>query len=179
MRIVDEVEGLYKIVEFDVFRITHKATFDMIPLELFAHIDSMDRVIHENDAISPAPMENVPRPWYMHKYQDDNLIVFHGTRFVDLYTHAHGIVESFMVTPNEIYKNGELVAKGSVLLVWPRGVFHRIQSGNQGSASLNVAVHYDGFDLKTNFDVYELDIQTGTHNVIHEGFRDQLMFSYE
>ena len=32
MKILDEVEGLYRIVQFDVFRKTHKATFDLIPL---------------------------------------------------------------------------------------------------------------------------------------------------
>ena len=133
----------------------------------------MDRVIHESEAISPASVGAIARPWYMHKFQDDNLIVFYGTRFVDIYTPAHGKVESFTVTPDEVYKNGVLLAKGGVLLIWPRNVFHRIRSGDLGSASLNVAVHYDGFDIRTNFDVYDLDVSTGEYHVIREGYKDQ------
>lgn len=60
------------------------------------------------------------------------------------------------------------------MLVWPRNVFHRIVSGEEGSASLNFALRYPGFDIDTNFSVYDLDAATGRHEVIREGRLDQM-----
>ena len=48
-------------------------------------IKGIDKVIHGPNSISPGPIENVKRPWYMHTHQDDNLMVLLGTRFVDIY----------------------------------------------------------------------------------------------
>ncbi|WP_199221438.1 hypothetical protein [Desulfonatronum sp. SC1] len=52
-------------------------------------------------------------------------------------------------------------------------MFHRITSGPEGSASLNFAVHYDGLDMRTNFNIYDVNTGTGEYSVIREGFRDQ------
>jgi hypothetical protein len=52
-------------------------------------------------------------------------------------------------------------------------VFHRIVSRALGSASLNLATHHEGFDLNTNFNVYDLDPRTGHFQCIREGRLDQ------
>ena len=59
------------------------------------------------------------------------------------------------------------------MLVWPRGVFHRITSGEEGSITINLATHYEGFDIKTNFNIYNLDTKTGDYTVFRDGFKDQ------
>ncbi len=174
MKILDEVKNLYKIIEFKTFRKTPNVIFDIIPMKLFSHISAMDRVIHESGAVSPGPVGEVERPWYMHHHQDDNLIVFSGQRYVELYNPEHGKIEKFTVTREKVHHGDELIGSGSVMLVWPRNVFHRIISGNEGSSSLNVAVHYEGFDIKNNFDIYSLDIKSGEHKVIRKGFEDQI-----
>ena len=172
-KVIDEVEGLYKIIQFNDFRKTPGVTFNIMPQDIFTRADSLDRVIHQYNAVSPGPIGDVERPWYMHLYQDDNLVVLYGTREVDIYTPAHGKLEHFTVTPNDVYKNGTLVAKGGAMLVWPKGVFHRIVSGEEGSASINLAIHYDGWDVKNNFNVYDVDLESGDYKVIREGFKDQ------
>lgn len=172
-QIIDEVKGLYQVIAFDTFRKTEGVAFDMIPMDAFDHIDSIDRVIHEHQAVSPAPTQNNPRPWYMHPYQDDNLIVLQGTRYVDIYSVEHGRVESFEVSPNQVIKNGEILHQGSCMLVWPHHVFHRIVSGKDGSASMNIAVHYEGYNIKDNFDIFDLNTETGEYKVAREGFKDQ------
>ncbi len=169
-----EVEGLYRIIPLRVLRRTPGVAFDLLPVEVFTRIDAIDRVIHEGGAVSPGPVGNVARPWYMHPSQDDNLIVLHGVRYVDIYAPAHGRVESFVVEPQRVFNGGEVIFDGPAMLVWPRGVFHRIRSSETlGSASLNLAVHYEGFDLATNFNVYDLDPETGKYRVIREGRLDQ------
>jgi len=55
----------------------------------------------------------------------------------------------------------------------PRGIFHRIVSGEEGSASLNFAVHYAGIDMRTNFNIYSLQQETGEFAVLREGYLDQ------
>jgi len=48
-----------------------------------------------------------------------------------------------------------------------------VRGDGRGSASLNLAVHHDGFDIRTNFSVYDLDPDTGQYRVIREGHLDQ------
>jgi hypothetical protein len=174
-RIIEEVPGLYKIIALKVFRKTQNVTFDFVPIDLLPRIDAIDRVLHESNATSPGPVGDVGRPWYMHPFQDDNLIVLYGSRHVEIYTQAHGKVERFTVTPHEIIKDGQVIFSGGAMLVWPTHVFHRIQSDEKGSASLNLAVHYEGFDIRTNFNIYDLNTSTGKYKVIREGHLDQTL----
>ena len=172
--IVKEEDQFYRIIKLTPFRRTPGVFFDFVPLDALARIDAIDRVIHERAAVSPGPVDGIEQPWYMHPHQEDNLIVLFGTRHVDIYARKHGRVESFVVTPNRIEHNGEVVCSEPAMLVWPRAVFHRIRSGPEGSASLNFAVHHEGFDLRTNFNIYDLDTETGKFRVLREGYKDQL-----
>lgn len=172
--VIDEIPGLYRIIPLQPFRHTPGVAFDIIPGDLFPRIDAFDRVVHEFGAISPGPVAGVERPWYMHPHQDDNLLILHGTRYVEIYSKAHGRVESFEATPSLIKQQGKIVYEGAAMLVWPCQVFHRISSSaTTGSASLNFAVHYDGFDIRTNFNIYDLDPATGEFRVIRAGHLDQ------
>jgi hypothetical protein len=172
--VAEEVPGLYRIVPLQVLRRTPHVSFDAVPASVLSAAGSIDRVLHERGAISPGPVGSVARPWYMHPYQDDNLLVLHGTRHVEIYTSAHGKIESFVVTPHTVEKDGKPLFDGPAMLVWPRYVFHRIMSDEvEGSASLNFAVHYEGFDIRTNFSIYDLNTETGEYHVIREGHLDQ------
>jgi hypothetical protein len=173
-RILTEIPGFYRIIALDVLRRTPGVFFECIPVSAFPRIDALDRVIHERGACSPGRVGDVERPWYMHPCQDDNLVVLHGIRYVDIYTPAHGRIESFTATPHRIEQDGMVLVDGPAMLVWPRGVFHRIRSCEKnGSASLNFAVHHEGFDIRTNFSVYDVDVVTGNYHVIREGHLDQ------
>jgi hypothetical protein len=172
--VLEEVAGLYRIVALRPLRRTPGVRFDMVLLGELLSIDAIDRVIHVGGAVSPGPVGDIERPWYMHTAQDDNLLVLHGRRYVDIYTPDHGRVEHFTVTSDKVLHNGELRHEGAAMLVWPRGVFHRIVSdAAEGSASVNLATHYDGFDIETNFSIYDLDVQTGTYHAIRKGGLDQ------
>ena len=171
---VAEVAGFYRILSLITFRRTQSVSFDVAPIAALPQINSIDRVMHQGGAVSPGPVEGVARPWYMHPHQDDNLLVLHGTRHVDIYSREHGRMESFEVTPDRIETGGILLHDGPAMLVWPRNVFHRIRSGSAGSASINLAVHYPGFDIRSNFNIYDLDPASGEFRVIREGFKDQI-----
>jgi hypothetical protein len=173
--IIAEIQGLYKVVALQPFRKTEGVSFDILPRNLVPKVDAVDRVIHKNRAVSPGPVGSISEPWYMHPHQDDNLIVLQGVRYVEIYTKAHGRIESFIITPERIEHNNRILYDGPGLLVWPRGVFHRIKSGEKGSASINLATHYEGIDMRTNFNIYDVDIGTGKFMVLREGYLDQTM----
>ena len=170
---IKEVEGLYSIVHLEVFRETKGVKFDIFPTEFITDIASMDRVIHESFAISPGSIMGVERPWYMHPHQSDNLVVLHGERHIDLYTKKHGKVENFVVSSDKIYQNGELVCDVPAVLIWPERVFHRVESKEQGSASINFAKRSKGFDIDTNFNIYDLNTTTGKFHLLRKGEEDQ------
>jgi hypothetical protein len=171
--IIEEVPGFYRIIALAKMRETPDVTFDVIPQKLIPRVDGIDRVYHRKDAVSPGPVNGVSQPWYMHFHQDDNLMVLHGARHVDIYVKSFGRILSFEVTPFEILKEGELIYSGPAMLVWPCGVFHRICSGADGSMSVNFATRYEGFDIKTNFNIYDLDPSTGEYRLLREGSMDQ------
>ena len=173
-KVIKEVEGLFKIVGLREFRKTEGVRFDIVPNEVFDNLSGIDRVIHKSSAVSPGSIEGVERPWYMHMGQYDNLIVLHGERHVDLYNVKHGQIENFIVRSDEIYHNGKLVTKEPAMLIWPPGVFHRVESKEEGSASLNFAVRTNSFDIDDNFSIYEVDTNKGEFKVIREGFKDQI-----
>ena len=173
--IIAEVPGFYKVIALQPFRKTEGVSFDILPKDLVPKVDAIDRVIHKHNAVSPGPVGDVQEPWYMHPHQDDNLMVLQGTRHVEIYTRAHGRIESFIITPEKLKHNGSILYDGPALLVWPRTVFHRIKSGEVGSASINIATHYEGIDMRTNFNIYDLDVEAGKFKVIREGHMDQSM----
>jgi len=171
-----EVPGLYHIIPLRLLRRTPGVTFDYLRLPDVGPVAALDRVMHVRSAVSPGPVGGVARPWYLHTHQVDNLMVLHGTRYVELYTPAHGRVERFTVKPDLILQEDRVLVEGGAVMGWPVGVFHRIVScEREGSASLNLAVHTPGFDLRTNFSVYDLDPATGASRVIREGYLDQPM----
>ena len=172
--ILEEVKGLYKIITLKEIRRTNKVKFDALDLNLIPHADAFDRVIHEPGAISPGAVGTIKRPWYMHPHQEDNLMVLHGTRYIDIYTLEHGKIETFTVTPEKVCRGDRICYTGAAMLVWPTNVFHRIRScTSQGSASVNFAIRFKGFDIKTNFNIYDLNTKTGKHRVIRKGHLDQ------
>ena len=85
---------------------------------------------------------------------------------------------SFIVTPDKVYKNNKLYFNAPAMLVWPSGIFHRIISGSEGSISVNFATRHQGFDIKTNFNIYDLDTNTGKFEIIRNGYEDQPDFDY-
>lgn len=172
--ILEEVKNLYKIITLKEIRRTDKVKFDALDVSQMPHIDGFDRVIHEPNAISPGCVGTVKYPWYMHPHQEDNLMVLAGTRYIDIYTPEHGEIEHFSVTADKVCRGNEICYTGAAMLVWPRNVFHRIRSCPQyGSASVNFAVRFEGFDIKTNFNIYDINADTGKFKVIRAGHLDQ------
>lgn len=171
--IVREVKDFYKVIKLKEFRKTEGVNFDVLSQSLVPKTDAIDRVIHQKGALSPGKVGSVEEAWYMHLYQEDNLFVLHGKRVVELYKTEYGKVEKFEITPNYIEHNGERILEGGGLITWSKNVFHRITSGDDGSSSINLATHYEGFDIETNFNIYDLNTQTGDYKLLREGYKDQ------
>ena len=170
---------MYRILPLRTLRRTAGVLFDEVSKSDIPKIDGIDRVIHSANGISPGPVGNIMRPWYMHKHQDDNLIVLQGERFIDIYCPNKKEKASFVITPEKVYKNGKLYCSQPAMVVWPAGIFHRIISGSNGSISLNFATRHDSFSLEDNFHIYSLDTDSGSFQVIRDGKLDQPDLTYK
>ena len=173
---------MYRLIPMRVLRRTSGVKFDeMVPSDI-PRIDGIDRVIHAPNSISPGPVEDttppIKRPWYMHTGQDDNLMVLQGTRYVDIYCPKKKHKSSFVITPDKVYKNNKLYYDGPAMIVWPAGIFHRIISGEEGSISVNFGTRTKNFDLETNFNIYDLCVETGNYRLMKDGSDDQPDFNY-
>ena len=173
---------MYRLVPLRTLRNTAKVKFhEMVPSDI-PKVHGVDRVLHEPYATSPGPVDDCPnpvrRPWYMHPSQDDNLLVLQGERFVDVYCPTLKELASFIVPPDKVYKNNKLYHDAPAMIVWPAGIFHRIVSGSEGSISVNFSTRVKGFDIKNNFNVYDLDVETGNFRTIRDGVDDQPDLSY-
>jgi hypothetical protein len=172
-KIIDQVESLFKLISLLRFRRTDRVTFDMAPGSIFGKIGAVDKVVHAPGAHSPGAVNGVARPWYMHPHQEDNLMVINGHRVVQLYTPKHGKIEEFEVYPDRVVRNGELICEGTTILNFPCGVFHRIVSSDRdGSISMNFAIHDAKFDLDDNFNIYDLNPDTGEYIMLRPGSKD-------
>ena len=171
--VIAEVENMFRVIPLQVFRKTEGVVFDLVNMDYLQEVDGIDRVIHAENALSPGTIGEVERPWYMHPHQEDNLLVLFGTRYVDLYTPDHGEIETFEITPHSIKRNGELIYDRGALLSTSVNVFHRIRTGEEGSASINFAVRDPEINMKTNFNIYKLDTNTDQFEVLKKGFKDQ------
>ena len=81
-------------------------------------------------------------------------------------------MEKFEVTAHNIKHDGKVIFKGAGILGWPKKVFHRIKSP-KGSISTNYAKHHKNFDLKHNFNIYDIDVKTNKHILVRDGYKDQ------
>ena len=171
--VLEEVPRFFRVVALNPFRRTPGVIFDNVPTKGLGGIDAIDRVIHESEATSPGPVDGVERPWYMHTHQDDHLVVLAGIRYVDIYRREYGGTESFEIGPNHVKKGGVIISGGPAMVVWPRGVFHRVRSPAGGSAAVNFAKHHSGMDITANFNIYDLDVETGEFRLVREGWKDQ------
>ena len=168
-----EEPRFWRIIKLRKFRRTEGVAFDIMPMQALPKIDGIDRVIHQKRALSPGSVGDIERPWYVHTHQEDNLIVLQGKRTAEVYTLEYKRIETFTVTPEYIEHNGKVVYEGPGMVVWPCNVFHRIATGDEGSASLNFALRYPGFDIDTAFNVYDLNTGTGEYKLLRKGSLDQ------
>lgn len=165
------IKNLVSIIPLQNFRTTPKVKFFNIKL-LFDKLSAIDYVIHHGKTYSPQLNNNSKHFWYMHTDQKDHLIVHQGIRIVELYSIKHGKIEIFEVSPEYIKHNGKIIYTGYALLSWPPYVFHRITSPS-GSISTNYAYHYIKFNKKSNFNIYDLNINTGKYSVVRDGYLDE------
>ena len=165
------IKNMCFIIPLKRLRNTPNVKFDIVP-EVIEELSSIDRVKHEPGALSPSIAGSNEWLWYLHPNQEDKLLVLGGKRLIELFTKEHGQVERFEVTPGYVKHNDKVVFKGPCILGWTTNVFHRVHSP-EGSISINFARHTEGFDIRTNFNIYNLNIESGEYFVAREGHRDQ------
>jgi hypothetical protein len=165
-----QIPGLYHLIPLHPRHAAPGIHLHDLKLADVGEVTTIERLIHGRGAVSPAPVGYVLRPWHMHTHQIDNLLVLHGTRYVELYWSAHGSVERFTLKPDLILHGDNVLFEGAAIFGCPTGVFHRVVScDREGSAALNLIVQRPGIDLRSNANLYDLDIASGQSRVVRAG----------
>lgn len=170
--IVKKIQWLFHIIPLKKLRNTDKVDFDV--MSLYQEFNWIDIVTHEPGAKSPWSAWWKENLWYMHTGQEDNLITLSWNRYVELYTKNHWKIERFEISHNRIKWNWEIVLEWPWILWWPTWVFHRNYSP-EGSVSMNFAVRDDKFNLDTEFNIYDLDVETWKFKVQRLWKLDQII----
>ena len=170
--IIYKKEWLFHVIPFELLRHTENVDFHSIPY--LDQINSMDRVIHSPWALSPWKVWEVAEWWYMHPAQEDNLITTSGNRIVELYhpEFSDWKIEIFELSDKFIKHNWKIICDWPWILGWPTWVYHRNKSP-EGSASLNLWIRFEGFDIDTEFNIYDINEETWKIKVIRKGSIDQ------
>lgn len=99
---------------------------------------------------------NKIRPYYETK-KNIGIFVSEGLQKIELYCPDEKKYESFILSPDNIYKNNTLVADTPSLLVWNSGLFYRFTTGVETTNSLQFISCVNKYDDYQN--AYEIDIQ--------------------
>lgn len=168
--IIKGIKWLFYIIPLTKLRHTNRVDFKAIPF--FEDFNWIDIVEHDPGAMSPWKVDWEWNHWYMHPYQEDNLLTFQWNRFVELYTKEHWKIEKFEISNDRIKWNWEIVYEWQAILWWDTWVFHRNYSP-EGSVSINLAYRKDGFDIDTEFNIYDLNTDTWDYSIARVGKLDQ------
>ncbi|KAL0229718.1 hypothetical protein PCE1_003286 [Barthelona sp. PCE] len=176
--------GISFVIPLREFRKTDSVSFCGLSSTPNFHVDGIDRVEHIGHAQSPGCIEKCDgtkidacNTFYMHPNQIDQLLVFSGRRTSNLWNPKFSKeIFSYTVTPNQIIQNvnGEerVIHDGPAILGWFNHVYHQVIS-EDGSLSVNFATRTDEFDLKHEFDIFVVDAEAGTSEIVREGHLDQ------
>ena len=131
---------MFEEIESTCFRRTPAVRFFDVSVP---RSNATDYVVHTGAAVSPPNDEDDNWQWYLHRYQDDNLLVVSGGRTFWLLNLAW----------DQPLHRLRLVREGTVLRI-PRNTFHRSISDPDGSVVVNQAVRDPGFSFKQEFRIY-------------------------
>lgn len=166
------LDGMCYYIPLGELRRTPKVDFHFVPLLRQEGIGQIQRVVHQPGAQSPSVEGEDVQPWYMHPHQEDNCLMLGGERVVDLYTKEHG-KQTFRASMDKItWEDGTVIYEGPHIFGWYKDVFHRPNSP-EGSVALFMVRYFDGFDLDTEFSMYNVDEETGEYSVYRKGALDQ------
>jgi len=165
-RIIQKKDGFWHILPSEILRKTDKVDFDSVPVH--EKTLNIERVAHQPGALSPGKIGEVECPWYMHPHQEDNLMTIVGVRKVELFnpnTKEYGLFE---VSADWIKLDNKIIFEGFGVLGWCTGIFHR-NSSSEGSVSMNLGVRFDGFNIDTEFNIYDIDMETRKVKFLQKG----------
>ena len=116
--------------------------FKVIPLRqqnIKKEIISKSYTSYTSNSIIPGSVNNIMRPWYMHTMYSLCTRVTFGKKFVDTYDVSTKDFNRFIMTPDKVYKNDELIAEEPSVLIISPGLLHRFVIGNKGVSTMNSA----------------------------------------
>jgi hypothetical protein len=114
------------------------------------NITGIFREIHGPKAKSSVGSENITTKMFriqynkneevlfQNRFEKNNLMVLNGSRNLELYCPRTYRKENLIINEDNIYKNGKLYYGCPAIISWSGDIFHKTESGENGSFSLNI-----------------------------------------
>lgn len=93
---------------------------------------------YTSNSIVPSSVQSVMRPWNMHTMHSLYTHTTFGKKFIDTYFVSKREYNKFILTPDKIYKNGNVVCNEPSILVLYPGILFRYVIGSMGASTINV-----------------------------------------
>ena len=107
---------------------------EVAPFDYFNY-DAVQRVIQAPDTNVPSP--SASRSWEMSHENANSVMVAHGELRLDLYCLNSRQREDFIITPENVYKNGRIYYGSPAMIHWRAGTYYKTHSGEDGCIFTN------------------------------------------
>ena len=146
---------MYKIINFA--NIIENKTFKLSETYLTKpfKINEIKKMKMSENSTFPKIINNI-RPYYKTN-KKHAIFITQGIKKRELYCPNKKKYESFILTPNEIYKNNILISESPSLFSWEKDLFYRFTNGNNISHSIQFLTNNNKYYEYQN--MYEVNIE--------------------
>lgn len=141
--------------------------FRLIPLRTAAHtvthrvdiavpiFDTVEREIHAPNYTTPGYRDksSAMTSWNMYPTKSNLLMITSGKVELDIYCLQERKHESFVLTPDDVYRNGKVYYGSPAMVGWAPGIFYKLRTGTDGASFVNFMKKHD--DLESVNDEFE------------------------
>jgi len=168
---------MYKIVKFA--NMAENSSFKLMEMHLSKpfKISEMKKMTMEVNATFPK-ITNKIRPYYETNKQV-GIFITEGCKKIELYCPNEKKYESFILYPNEIYKDNILITDTPSIFTWNSGLFYRFTSGDKIANSIQFLSCPNEYNDIQN--LYEVNVKKHYYRIISKPKRknDEYFDHYE
>lgn len=159
---------MYKIVKFA--NMAENSSFKLMEMHLSKpfKISEIKKITMEANSTFPK-ITNKIRPYYETNKQVA-IFITEGHKTIELYCPHEKKYESFILYPNEIYKNNILITDTPSIFTWNSGLFYRFTNGDKITNSIQfLSCMNEHHDIKN---MYEINVKKHCYRIINKEKRE-------
>jgi len=111
--------------------------------------DVVEREIYAPNYTTPGhihahiPDTTMSMSWNMYPTKSNLLMITSGKVELDIYSLHERNQQSFVLTPENVYRNGKVYYGSPAMLGWAPGIFYKLRIGSSGASFVNFIKYHD------------------------------------